>query len=672
MAFSQDELAAASAAQHSAATDPSPHVRVIAGPGTGKSQTIEQRVCWLLDNGVPADRIVGVSFTRAAAQDLGARVDMACAAAGHPRGARVGTLHSFALRALRAAGKLGAYPVDPVVLQQWEVDKIFDAEFGESAGISQVTRRRMIRGDHEAYCQTGDHTPPQITPPDPPITDEERTKFRGFHGPRTQLYACVLPGEIVRLCVDQMEAGLLDPATLLDVEHLIVDEFQDLNPMDLQLVHGLADRGVSVFAAGDDDQSLYSFRFATPAGVVEFIDRRPDAGDHTLSHCFRCTPAVLDAAQTLIRANATHGRIEKNLTSMYANATPGVRGGLGCWRFATDQAEAEAIATSCAHLTASGMNPRDIMILLSSRRPARLLHEALELLEVPFSPIREEDITDTTAGRAAYAMLAVVVDPENYVAHRTLLGIRKGVGVGTCDGIARAVINGHGNFRELFYDPVPAGLFSTRQVTAINSAAAICAQLAGWSKDETLADRIDELCSLVTTTQDDREDVADDLRAFLAELPSDMTLEETLTYLGADRDDDRRKVLDAFMIRTGSDVDVEDLVPDRVRIMTMHSSKGLSAKVVFIPALEEATLPGEKRARYPGQVLESARMLYVSITRARLACVVSFADSRFGFGQMEPAVASRFAAQLGTPFTRRTDGMSSELADKAIAASAHL
>jgi hypothetical protein len=161
---------------------------------------------------------------------------------------------------------LEAYPADPVVLHRWEQEHIFDAEFGEAAGHGKI-RREHIRRDHEALGQTGEHLPPQVVPPDPPITDSERTSFRRFHVPRTQLYSCVLPGEIVRLCVEQMEASLLDPASLLSIDHLIVDEFQDLNAMDLTFVHGLAERGVQLFVAGDDDQSLYSFRFATPAGI---------------------------------------------------------------------------------------------------------------------------------------------------------------------------------------------------------------------------------------------------------------------------------------------------------------------------------------------------------------------------------------------------------------------
>src|SRR5208282_5223189 len=133
-----------------------------------------------------------------------------------------------------------------------------------------------------------------------------------FHGPRTQSYSCVLPGEIVGQCVAHMKAGTLNVVGLLNLEHLVVDEFQDLNPMDLRFVDAMAAQGARLFVAGDDDQSIYSFRFASPAGIQTFITTYPHSGQHILTACFRSTPAVLAAGQTLIAANAQPGRIPKN------------------------------------------------------------------------------------------------------------------------------------------------------------------------------------------------------------------------------------------------------------------------------------------------------------------------------------------------------------------------
>ena len=106
------------------------------------------------------------------------------------------------------------------------------------------------------------------------------------------------------------------------------------------------------------------------------------------------------------------------------------------------------------------------------------------------------------------------------------------------------------------------------------------------------------------------------------------------------------------------------LVPDRVQVMTMHGAKGLAADVVFIPGLEESILPGEKRRPYPGLILEAARMLYVSITRARVACALSYAEQRFINGTTQTQTASRFTSAVDKPFVQRTGGIPADLAER--------
>jgi DNA helicase II / ATP-dependent DNA helicase PcrA len=103
-------------------------------------------------------------------------------------------------------------------------------------------------------------------------------------------------------------------------------------------------------------------------------------------------------------------------------------------------------------------------------------------------------------------------------------------------------------------------------------------------------------------------------------------------------------VLRALAARLGADEPDTTLVPDRVQVLTMHSAKGLSAQVVFIPGLEEPILPGDKRRPYPGLVLEAARMLYVSITRAPVGCWLSHAWGRIVHYEWRGQPASQFAA----------------------------
>src|SRR5205823_3507243 len=163
--------------------------------------------------------------------------------------------------------------------------------------------------------------------------------------------------------VEEMNAGNLDVVGLLHMEHLIVDEFQDLNPMDLEFVDLIVQRGVNVFMAGDDDQSVYSFRFANPAGIQQIPQMYPAAGLHQLTECFRSMPNVLHASATLIAAFPPQNRIAKNLRSLYSQSQPPPAGVVHLWRFTTGRTEAKAIAESCRDLIAAGIPPKQILIL---------------------------------------------------------------------------------------------------------------------------------------------------------------------------------------------------------------------------------------------------------------------------------------------------------------------
>ncbi len=426
MAITPQQIQAAEATQRAAAHDASQQIRLVAGPGTGKSFSIEERVCWLLGQGIQPIGITVVSFTRASSVELRSRIHAYCAGRNQQNGAnvRVSTLHSLALRMLKAANLLH-YPADPLVLDSWEVENIFDAEFGSANGLGK-TRSEEIRREHEAFWSTGQWAPPNYIPPAPPITQAERNAFNGFHGPRTQAYSCVLPGEIVRECLRQIVAGNLNPVALIHLQQLIVDEYQDLNPIDQQFVDELIARGVVTFVAGDDDQSIYSFRYGSPAGIQDFTRRYPAAAPHTLTDCFRCAHSITDAANALMVGYPSQNRIPKALNSLYAGAAPAVAGVVHRWRFPNAVCESDSIADSCRALINTGVNPRDILILLSNQRELLPgLRTSLNAANVPFEPPRAQTFIDSQTGRFVPALVRLVCDLHDHVARRASEPARK-------------------------------------------------------------------------------------------------------------------------------------------------------------------------------------------------------------------------------------------------------
>jgi DNA helicase-2/ATP-dependent DNA helicase PcrA len=652
-------IAAAQETQRQAAHDPAARIRLIAGPGTGKSSAIEQRVCWLLEQGAPAARICAVSFTRSSVRDLQQRIRARCQQQGHAAAAndvRVSTLHSLALRTLRRAGLLQRYPADPLVLDNWELSTIFDAEFGVNSGITSKRRREEIRGFHEAFWSTGTWNPPNYIPPDPPITPREDAAFTAFHGPRTQAYSCVLPGEIIRQCVEEMRAGNLNPVALLSIEHLIVDEFQDLNPMDQAFIDALAALGPTIFIAGDDDQSIYSFRFASPSGIQTFPNRHQGTTTHPLVECFRCMPDILSTAGALLAQYGAPGRVPKNIQSLYRFATPAPTGIVQRWRFGTGNSEARAIAESCRDLIQAGTTARNILILLCNQTalgPA--IGAALQACNVEFERANEDRFLDSMTGRLVLAMLRVVSDTTDHVAHRCILGLRTGVGVRTLDQICQAVIQGNLNFRQVFYDALPRSAFNARGRAALAGARAICGQITAWQPVDTIGQRSAEIGQIIAAALGNNG--VQEWQQFVAPLPPDMTLKELRDLIWAENLEQRVHVMEEAYARLGQAVPPAQTLPDRLRIMTMHGAKGLSAQIVFIPGLEDALTPGPWRAPYPGLVLEAARLLYVSITRARAACYLSYANRRFINGRSQTHIPSRYTTHLAGPFTNRGSGL---------------
>jgi DNA helicase-2/ATP-dependent DNA helicase PcrA len=665
MPITREQIQAAQNIQHAAAHDTSPQVRLLAGPGTGKSSTIEERVSWLLASQFQPFEIFVVSFTRASARDLRGRIIRYCFESRNQDASSVSvtTLHSLALRSLRMAGLL-AYPVDPLVLDDWELENIHDPEYSSSTGFragtigvgSTPARAKEIRQDYEAFCGTGRWQPPGYIYPPIPITQIERQQYSQFHRLRTQLYSYVLPGEIVRQCVENINAGVLNLAALLRIRHLIVDEYQDLNPSDISFVDALIRSGVTVFVAGDDDQSLYSFRYAFPQGIQLFNERHPHTSTHVLTDCFRSTPNILTPATNLIQTFADPTRVPKPITSLFTNSQPPVPGVVHRWKFLSGIAEARAIAESCRDLISAGITPRQIMILLcNTRATLRIITQELTLLGISYQSPRDESFFDTREGRFIFSIIRIICDSEDYISHRLLIGLTPGVGPVTCNSIAYKAITNMMNYRNLFYQPIPDGIFTRREISAIESARHICSIITDWSPNDTLESHIVEIDNLLDPILG--PEVMSQFHTEISSLPNGSNIQETRDYLWADNDEQKANILQNIFIRLGLQVPNEGFLPQQLRIMTMHGSKGLGSNIVFIPMLEEQIIPGPHRQPYPGLVLEAARMLYVAITRARAACILSFAENRIMYGTFTNQRPSRFIPSLQGQFEDRISGL---------------
>lgn len=636
MPFSDERLQQANEKQLAAANDTAAQIRLIAGPGAGKSKVISQRVKRLLAEGVSARNIQVVSFTRASTRDLKKRILKDCEGDSGVGDVRVSTLHSFVLGILAKSGGLRDYgTAKPQFLDDWEQGNLYDDEFQAVSG-EEIRRVRQIRVAWEAYWATNSWAPPNYVPPDNPITDEEKASFERFHRQVKSVYGCILPGEIIRKCVESIHAGELDLASQISTQHLIVDEFQDLNECDTDFVDMVAETGANIFVAGDDDQSIYSFRFAFPQAIQTFSTRYPDFSDHILDDCFRCTPNILATTETLITRNSSTDRVAKTMQSMFVGLGDQVQGVVHRWKFTTPKKEAAAIAKSCRELIKT-IPGKDIYILISNGRvQCKAIKEALTEEGVDFIPPKEESYRDTKEGRAILSILRIIKDPNDRVAHRTLLGLTRNSS-GSCHEVVNYITNNNLGFLEMFHDEL-SDTTPTAIARKLSRAREVCITISTWSLEDRLDQRIDEIAKIckdffgATKTE---------------ELWINFCNETSATTLG--------EVLDEIWNDKPTDDERSD---GKIRVMTMHSAKGLDAKVVFIPGIEKEILPGPNRMPYVGLINESARMLHVAVTRAKAACIISYCTTRSIQGNFQAGCSPQFITDLAGPFLYRTNELS--------------
>ena len=688
MPITAAQKAQAEQRQWTAARDGAPQVRLVAGPGTGKSHTIEKRVADLLTNGATPGNIYVISFTRATCAELTERIQAFCSTlpcANAAAQVRVSTMHSLALRILRRANLLTSYPSTPIMLDDWEQTNVYDREFAGSLGCTP-SRAAEIRLAHDAQWQT--LNPQYVNQAQ--ITPTEVQGFNAFHSARTNLYCCVLPGEVIYKCVDALQQGALQPNQLPQIDHLIVDEFQDLNACDQEFVRLLSANNTVLFVAGDDDQSIYSFRHANPDGIVQFQTAYPASATHVLTDCFRCTPAVLGPASQLITYNLN--RVAKNLTSLYGAATPPVHGRMMVWSFQTAQEEACAIAQSCQALINAGMAGREdeILILISNRRvQLDILAQEIGNLGLPYDPPRGASLTsEYEAIRAVYSILRIARDnstgEEDYPAHRDLLEVLSGVGSATAKGVADVCISNNQNFRQLFYLPTCPTWLSGRCPSAVQRVMATVQAVRTWSMSDTLAARSDDITTLLSSQVfTSGRNAANSLsiwNTLVGSLPVQMTLEELLQFLAADSESDQQAILDLVNQRIGGEQpQTQARVQKRIRILTMHGAKGLSGKVVIIPGAEQGLMPNFKALQATGLLIEQRRLFYVSVTRAMACCIVSHAAQHSGAQAMaltQSPIArltrSQFLNEMDVKSVTRNNGLSKTEAAAIIAEIANL
>lgn len=606
-------------------------LRVLAGPGTGKTFSLMRRVARLLEGGAAPARIFVSTFTRTAATDLGNAL-AALGVAGVDE-VETGTIHAHCFSILNRQAVLEATGRVPRPLLQFE-ERVLEGDLSEAGfgGIRVV--RRQVAAFSAAWARLQHEIPgwPQ---------DAADQAFQAGLLAWLRFHRAMLVGEIVPETLRYLQQNPACPERSA-FDHVLVDEYQDLNRAEQALLDLL--RGAGTFTLiGDEDQSIYSFKHAHPEGITTFPNTHPGTEDQSLQTCRRCPQTVVSIANSLIAKNT--GRTPRTLDQHPGNGPGEVR----IVQWTTMRDESVGLAEFIRRRIAAGTNPGSILVLSPRRQPGQALRENLTLQGVNAMSFFQEEAFDgqpmndsENAAMRAFEVLTLLANPDDRVALRTWCGLGSpSLRAGAWQRLrAHCVASGESPRQAL--ERLAAGTLTLTNVNELRAAYAV------------LQARLAQANGLV----------GDALRDFLfpAAQPwaaefrglSDNDMEPGLDAAGLHR------ILSSAITQPELPIDV-----DYVRVMSLHKSKGLTADLVVVIGCVEGLVPtlyGELTEAERSRMLqEQRRLFYVALTRAKSTLILSSflkvekADAYrmgiqvgFGFRRQVSTIASRFLAELGT------------------------
>ncbi|WP_316202624.1 MULTISPECIES: ATP-dependent helicase [unclassified Bradyrhizobium] len=558
-----------------------PRIRVLAGPGAGKSFAMKRRVARILEveNATPG-RVLAVTFTRVAAEDLHRELS----SLGVPGAAGLNgrTLHSLAMNILMRQHVLAALGRVPRPLNEFELEPLL-ADLSDIHG-SKHERRRLMRAYGAAWARLQTQQPGYA-----PSAAEQAfaNELVGW----LVLHQAMLIDEIIPHLFQYLHGNPGAPERA-EYTHVLIDEFQDLNRAEQDVLRYLG-QNAFVCIVGDDDQSIYSFKHAHPDGIRQWHTLHA-TDDHAISECRRCPVTVVRMANALISRNPdrTPGR------AMTERAANGI-GEVVIRQYTTADAESQAVAGKITQLIQQGVHPREIIVLAQRATFATPVFERLRAAGIPTKSYYAETELETIEAQERFALLKLMLNNEDRVALRWLLG------------------RSHNSWHAKQY----GRLLNHVRHTGASPWSALSSMAAGLvtiPHTSQLVQRFVEIQNDIAALA-----LAPDLDQFiqlwLPANPATQLLSEAAIRARLDASTITELYDSLYNSITQPEVPME---VSEVRVMSLHKSKGLSSPFVFIVGCVEGLLPArpDSGLTVPEQLAklqEDRRLFYVGITRVK-------------------------------------------------------
>lgn len=625
---------------------------VIAGAGAGKTRVLTYRIAHLLQNQVPAGKILALTFTNKAAREMKERISR-IASPEISRYLWMGTFHSIFAKILRMEGdKLGyksnftiydssdSKSLIRSVIKEFNLD---DSKYKPGLIASRISSAKNNLVTASMYAA------------DPSLHEYDK--------------ACTMPllADVYKTYAARcFKANSMDfddlllntnilfrdfPATLAEYQarfgYILVDEYQDTNYSQFSIVKKLAASHHNLCVVGDDAQSIYSFRGARIENILEFKNDYPDYQLYKLEQNYRSTQTIVNAANTIIANN--EGQIQKQVFSMNE---PGEK--IQVLQAMTDSEEGFNIASDIFDKRFSlRLNWSDFAVLYRTNAQSRIFEETMRRKNIPYKIYGGLSFYERKEIKDILAYFRMVINPEDEEAlKRSVNYPKRGIGDTTIEKIlelsaslntsAWSVISEAGKFTDHFNAGTVKKLSLYKDVInnmKINS---------GTTDAFTKAREIAIGSGIMKELKEGR-------------LPDEVSryenMEELLNaikvFTEAADTNGEPNILEAYManvaLLTDQDTD-NDEDRNKVTLMTMHSAKGLEFKHVYIAGMEDTLFPSPMSMGSAKELEEERRLFYVAVTRAGKQATLSYALNRYKWGNLERCSPSRFLKEIDQKF----------------------
>ncbi len=640
------------APQRQAVTLSEGHALVLAGAGSGKTRVLTTRIAWLIQNRLASPlTILAVTFTNKAAKEMQLRVGSMLPI--DTRGMWIGTFHGLCHRMLRTHSRDADLP------QTFQILDTTD----QLALIKRLLKAHSI--DEEKYpardlqrfvnrCKEEGLRAAQVMVDDP-FSRRMRELYELYDAQCQREGVVDFPELLLRALELLQRCEPVRAHYQQRFAHILVDEFQDTNPLQYQWLQLLAAGGANLFAVGDDDQSIYAFRGANVGNMSDFERDYARGNVIRLEQNYRSAGHILDAANALIAQNS--GRLGKTLWTDAGQGEP-----VRLCEQPSDYAECQWVLDEIRALHNSGMSRQDMAILYRSNAQSRVLEHGLFTAGIPYRVYGGLRFFERQEVKHALAYLRLVsrIDEDSSFL-RVVNFPARGIGARSIEALtdqaatyqtslAQAVARVAGKAGSSLAQFVTLIQTTGEQALVLPLSEAVdhVIEASGlrqhYRSQRDGAERLENLDELVNAAkvfelEDDRAGLPCGQRPSVGDDP----LTDAMTGLEA--------FLSHAALESGDTQ--ASAGQEAVQLMTIHAAKGLEFDAVFLTGLEDGLFPHENSLYEPGGLEEERRLMYVAMTRARKRLYLSLAQSRMLHGQTRYCMPSRFVDEVPSEHVKR-------------------